>query len=141
VGNLVGNSWESSAAGKAGFSPFPSLPEGEGEREIGSPEIPTGKAVSHQPVGKKEMGKVGAARRNCAHVRNPWSLTPAEVDVLDAMCEKGTQKGAADRLRCSRGTIGQHMDRIAERMRLPCGLLAVLHWDRWRQGEGKGVPA
>ena len=80
------------------------------------------------------------SRNDRLHVMNPWKLTRAEVDVLDAMCEKGTQKGAADRLKCTRGTIGQHMSRIAERMRKPCGLLVVLEWDRWRQNEGKDIP-
>lgn len=74
-------------------------------------------------------------------VKNPWRLTPAEVDVMDELCRLGQSKAVARRLNISYDGVRTHISRCAYKMRLRCQVLMAIHWDRWRQGEGKGVPA
>jgi hypothetical protein len=76
-----------------------------------------------------------------APVMNPWGFSLAVVDALDAMCEKGTSVAAGDRLGITNFTINQHLKDAQIRMQADTRLKAILLWDRWRQGEGKAVPA
>jgi hypothetical protein len=74
-------------------------------------------------------------------VKNPWRLTLAEVDAMDAICQAGTASAAAVRLKVKRQSIVCAVAEVKAKMGVEKQLLAALEWDRWRQGEGKGIPA
>lgn len=149
MGNLVGNSGEIPVAGKAGFSPFPSLPEGEGERESGSREIPTWFPVSHRKVGKTKVGKTAGVTRYIdgkpvtepAVPCNPWGLTLTHAEVMDGLCELDGHKAVAQRMGISPNTVCNHTAEIRQRMGVTSTLLAVAKWVRWRAGKGRKVVA
>lgn len=77
--------------------------------------------------------------------KNPWQLTLRQVDALDAYCEQGSPEFAARRLRVSPQAIAVLMRKARAKMAIEGGkgatVKTVLKFDRWRQGEGKGVPA
>lgn len=75
------------------------------------------------------------------HVLNPWGLTLGQVDAMDALCESGLVKTAAARLKMQGPAISEQLKRARKKMAAPNHVRAALLWDRWRQGEGKGVPA
>lgn len=73
---------------------------------------------------------------------NPWGLTVRQAQTLDAMVEHGCPKRAARVLGLSHRTVQNYSEHAAHRMneggsRIRCLIL----WDRWRQTDGKGVPA
>lgn len=74
---------------------------------------------------------------------NPWGLYPAEVKALDLLIEHGGTKRASHVTGTSERTLETTLRRARKRMGAPTydRLGYVLQWDRWRQGEGKGVPA
>lgn len=80
-------------------------------------------------------------------VLNPRGLTETEVDVLDELCRLGQQEMVAVRLSVSHYTVRDHLKEARRKMAIPKGsgagptILAAVKFDRWRQGEGKGVPA
>lgn len=74
-------------------------------------------------------------------VQNPWGLSLALVDALDAMCEKGTAIAAGDRLGITNFTINEHLKKAEKLMQAKHRVHVLLLWDRWRQGAGRGVPA
>lgn len=80
-------------------------------------------------------------------VQNPWGLTLAEVDVMDALCSprSGYQTEIAKRFKNSADTIRSHLFRARAKMRTTdhpiSTTYAAILWDRWRQGEGKDIPA
>jgi hypothetical protein len=74
-------------------------------------------------------------------VKNPWRLTLAEVDAMDAICKAGTTEEAAKLLKVRRQSISGAVAEVKAKMGVDKQLLAALEWDRWRQTEGKGVPA
>lgn len=149
MGNLVGNFGEIPGAGKAGFSPFPSLPEGEGERESGSREIPTWFPSSHREVGKKKVGKTAGVTRvvdgrritEPAVLLNPWGLTLTHAEVMDALCELDGHKAIAQRMGIQPNTVANHTAEIRLRMGVTSTTLAAVKWALWRHTEGKEVIA
>lgn len=74
---------------------------------------------------------------------NPWNLTPAEVKALDLVIQHFGSNAASRVTGISLRTIETQLRRARARMGVPTydRLGYVLLWDRWRQGEGKGVPA
>mgnify|MGYP003575430917 CR=1 FL=1 len=84
---------------------------------------------------------------NKPSVRNPWGLTPAEVDVMDDLCRLGRQVDVAKRRRLSRYTVRAQLQSARQKMGIPVllaggsALLAAVQWTIWRQGGGKDVPA
>lgn len=72
---------------------------------------------------------------------NPWGLTRREVDMMDAMCETGSLKGAARRLGLTEWGAGVHQKHAYAKMGVHEKVRACIIFDRWRQAEGKGVPA
>jgi hypothetical protein len=74
-------------------------------------------------------------------IRNPWRFGIATVDVLDEMCRLGNQTEVAARLRITSHGVNMTICRATARMGTRNNMMTVLQWDRWRQGEGKGVPA
>ena len=76
-------------------------------------------------------------------VVNPWGLTPTEARALDLLIEHKGSKRAAYATGMNERTLETALKRARIRMRVPTfdRLEYILLWDRWRQGEGKGVPA
>jgi DNA-binding CsgD family transcriptional regulator len=74
-------------------------------------------------------------------VSNPWGLTCSQVDAMDALCEKGTMQAAAARLDISYHTLNDHTKAAYSKLGAHHMIHACLKWDRWRQTDGKGVPA
>lgn len=76
-------------------------------------------------------------------IKNPWRLTARQADVIDALCETGSRKGAALHLGLSDGAVKDHVERIRTKMQAEFGdhYRYILRWDRWRQSEGKGIAA
>lgn len=71
---------------------------------------------------------------------NPWGLTNAEAEVMDAMVSQGRRKVAARHLGISEKTLEARSRRASIRMGYDGqDLRRYIEWDRWRQGEGKGV--
>lgn len=67
----------------------------------------------------------------------PWPLTPRQIEMLDLLCELGTQKAVARKLGISHKTVESHLGRVRETMGVKTMVPAVLKWDRWRrQAEG-----
>jgi hypothetical protein len=74
-------------------------------------------------------------------VKNPWRLSLAEVDAMDAICKFGTTTDAAKMLKIKRQSVSCAVAEVKAKMGVDKQLLAALEWDRWRQTDGKGVPA
>jgi hypothetical protein len=74
---------------------------------------------------------------------NPWGLTAAEGNALDLVITHYGSKRAAHAVGMSERTMETTLKRARLRMRVPTydRIEYILLWDRWRQGEGKGVPA
>ena len=68
---------------------------------------------------------------------NPWGLTVAQVQAMEAVNRAGCNKGAARLLGLSHKTVEHHVaaarDRIGEEKRL----LALLEFDRWQQADSE----
>jgi FixJ family two-component response regulator len=78
---------------------------------------------------------------NKHQVKNPWGLTHGQVDVMDAYCSVGNTKSVAAKFGISLRSVECQVAKARKKMVTSSTLMAVLLWDRWRQGEGKGVPA
>lgn len=78
---------------------------------------------------------------NKQRVANPWGLTLAEVDVLDEMCHHGVIAQAARRLHIKPCTVNDHLKAAYRKLDVHRMVVACVKFDRWRQNEGKGVPA
>lgn len=74
-------------------------------------------------------------------VTNPWDLSYAEVDAMDELCEHGCAGRVAERLRISVHAVRSRIAKVHKKMGAANSIRCVVLWDRWRQGEGKGVPA
>ena len=74
-------------------------------------------------------------------VLNPWGLTCREVDIMDEMCRLGKRQDVAKRLRISLTTCNDLQKRCYVKLGAHNMVVACVKFDRWRQGEGKGVPA
>lgn len=74
-------------------------------------------------------------------VQNPWGLTHGEVDTMDELCRLGNSQAVANRLGISYDSVRSALSRAGKKMGIAGQLLMAIKWDRWRQGEGKGVPA
>jgi hypothetical protein len=72
---------------------------------------------------------------------NPWRLTLGEVDVMDAILVADDVQDAAAKLRIALPTMRSHTSGVRKKMGVASTIRAAVLWDRWRQGEGKGVPA
>lgn len=64
---------------------------------------------------------------------NPWNLTPAEVQAMDAMCDHGSYKGAARAIGKSARTLENQVGAAAKRMGMQTALQRYLAWDRGRR--------
>lgn len=74
-------------------------------------------------------------------VRNPWGLTQLQAAAMDAVAKTGCHKAAARQLGVEPSTIQSRIEQSRLKIGTPGRLLHMLEWDRWRQGEGRGVPA
>ena len=74
-------------------------------------------------------------------VKNPWGLTHREVDTMDHLVELGSHKLIADRHGVSRTTVSSMVTRSVRKMGQRHHIRAVIMWDRWRQGDGREIPA
>jgi DNA-binding CsgD family transcriptional regulator len=75
---------------------------------------------------------------------NPWALSEREVDVMDEITRAGEIGAVAARLKISKHTAYCYLRRAKGKMhQAGDGALvrAVVAFDRWRQTDGKGVPA
>lgn len=67
---------------------------------------------------------------------NPWGLSESEIKVMDAMCETGCTKGAANKLRTDAKYIENRCFTAGQKMGLHHSrLLKYLEWDRWRRNQ------
>lgn len=101
------------------------------------------RAPAHLPPATQALA---ADRRISQHankqqVKNPWGLTCAEVDVLDEMCVHGVIVQTARRLHIAPCTVQDHLKAAYRKLGVHRMVTACVKFDRWRQGEGKGVPA
>lgn len=64
---------------------------------------------------------------------NPWHLTPRQVDVLRALVDTGSDKGAARLLGLSPRTAQRYMETVRKKMGKPKRLLCAIEWDRWER--------
>lgn len=80
--------------------------------------------------------------RHSLEPSNPWGLTPTEAKALDLIVTHLGSKQAAKATGIPARTIETQLRRARLRMGAPTydRLGYVLKWDRWRQGEGNGVP-
>jgi len=70
-------------------------------------------------------------------VKNPWSLTTAETEVMDFFIVTGCRKGVAKQRDCSTKVVDALLEKIRWRMRLrdpklTNTTLCVLAWRDWR---------
>lgn len=73
-------------------------------------------------------------QRRRTYSGNPWGLSPAVVRALDALCQAGSNKGAARLLGLEAATINDHMKRARVAVNAKgTRLHTLLAWDRWRQ--------
>jgi hypothetical protein len=72
--------------------------------------------------------------------RNPWGISPTCAEAMDAFTEHGCTKLAARSLGVDVTLLHSRLQTARERMGAKGRLRYVILWDRWRQGEGKGVP-
>lgn len=73
-------------------------------------------------------------------VKNPWGLTPRQVQCMDAVVSEGCHKSAARKIGIDYKTMEGHIQKAREKIGTRGRLLHMLAWDRWRQ-EHPGVPA
>ena len=64
---------------------------------------------------------------------NPWRLTPRQVDVIRALVDTGSNKGAARLLGLSPHTAQNYMETVRKKMGKPKQLLCAIAWDRWER--------
>ena len=70
---------------------------------------------------------------------NPWGLSPAVERALDAVCQAGSNKGAARLLGLEHGTVSDHMKTAKHAISAKgTRLQTLLVWDRWRQRQKVG---
>lgn len=74
-------------------------------------------------------------------MNNPFGATRAEAEALDALIETRHAKKAADILGLTPAAYHARIKSVKRRMKARGLYEHVLLWDRWRKGEGKGVPA
>lgn len=67
---------------------------------------------------------------------NPWNLSDRQVEVMDALCKTGTDKGAARELGLVVKTIETHSTIARAKMQAPNRTLAILAWDRFNRAGG-----
>ncbi len=79
-------------------------------------------------------------RRRKLYDSNPWGLSPAVERALDAVCQAGSNKGAARLLGLEHVTVSDNM-KSAKRAIGAKGtrLQTLLVWDRWRQRQKVGA--
>lgn len=70
-------------------------------------------------------------------MKNPWSLTTAETEVMDFFIVTGCRKGVAKQRDCSTKVVDALLEKIRWRMRLrdpklTNTTLCVLAWRDWR---------
>lgn len=65
-------------------------------------------------------------------MKNPWSLTPRECEVMDGMMATGTVKGTARRLGIDGRTVETHLDHIALKMQPKHKLAHFMAWHLFR---------
>jgi hypothetical protein len=67
---------------------------------------------------------------------NPWGLTNAEAEVMDAMITTGTRKVASRQLGISPKTLEARSHRASIRMGYSGqDVRRYIEWDRWRRSE------
>lgn len=67
----------------------------------------------------------------------PWPLTPRQIEMLDLLCELGSQKAVARAMGISHKTVATQMDCARAAMGGATTVPTLLKWDRWRrQAEG-----
>ncbi len=71
--------------------------------------------------------------------RNPWGLTEKQAQVLDAMCETGLLKVAADRLSIPTGTAHERMKGIRQRVGARTTIRIAVMWTEWKEAEKRGA--
>lgn len=69
--------------------------------------------------------------------QNPWGLTMAEVDAMDAMIKHFCPIRAAEATQKSVHTIHKHCKTAGQRMKTRGTLAKYLTYDRWRRGVDK----
>lgn len=75
-------------------------------------------------------------------VANPWRLSLCEVDVMDAIVADDDELDAiAAKLKVAPATLRSHTSSVRKRMGVNTTVRAAVLWDRWRQTDGKDVPA
>lgn len=74
-------------------------------------------------------------------IKNPWGITPAEARALDSFCTTGHGPSAAGRIGISQSAYEDRLARARKKMKARGKFVWLLQWDRWRQSEGRGIPA
>lgn len=73
-------------------------------------------------------------------VQNPWGLTKAQADVMDAVCDGCCTKATAKRLGISTVTVSDHLKQAYLKLGVNRMLAAGVKWDRWRRPKGEDLP-
>lgn len=64
----------------------------------------------------------------------PWGLTPSEAEVMDAVVEHGSHKGAARALGRSIKTVEAHSCAAGQKIGGQLSRIRrYIEWDRWRR--------
>jgi predicted DNA-binding protein (UPF0251 family) len=66
---------------------------------------------------------------------NPWNLTPALIDAMEAVIEHGSDKLAARAIGVEQNTVCARMSAARQKMGERHRLQAVLAYDRWKRGQ------
>lgn len=83
-----------------------------------------------EPTGKNIPRTLHIVSKAIRH--NPWGLTPAEVDVMDALVSCDGQKHAADKLGLALRTIEDHASSARRKMGTRGHYQHLLKWQAWR---------
>lgn len=68
---------------------------------------------------------------------SPWGLTPREIEVMDMVVLRGSQKAAAREMGMALKTLETHMFRAKRKLGITnsSSFQHLLKWDRFRRGE------
>jgi DNA-binding CsgD family transcriptional regulator len=69
---------------------------------------------------------------------NPWGLSAREAELLDLWCIHGTRAAVCRVMRITTGTAGTFAERAASKMGVSHTTQALIQWDRFAFGRGKG---
>jgi DNA-binding NarL/FixJ family response regulator len=85
----------------------------------------------------KDICGGGCSRETVQRASNPWGLTAAQVEVMDALIQYGCRKLAADAMGIAVRTVDEHAGAVGRKMGARTGVQKILTWDRWRRAGAK----